>query len=137
MRNNIDKKISYESEKPSMLKEIKESFNKGKIKGTLKAATSREELEYLLSPVYSPKQLKDLDEDQLMDLLDEVIDRVYKIKMKRGGIIKDPTYNIYKEGGEVKPQEYLELEMLIQSLSDEEKKNLQFMLDSLKKGKQW
>ena len=72
-----------------------------------------------------------------MDLLDEVIDRVYKIKMKRGGIIKDPTYNIYKEGGEVKPQEYLELEMLIQSLSDEEKKNLQFMLDSLKKGKQW
>ena len=50
--------------------------------------------------------------------------------------LKDPTYNIYKEGGEVKPQEYLELEMLIQSLSDEEKKNLQFMLDSLKKGKQ-
>ena len=33
-----------------------------------------------------------------MDLLDEVIDRVYKIKMKRGGVIKDPTYNIYKEG---------------------------------------
>ena len=87
------------------------------------------------SPVYSKDQIKDLDEDQLMELLDEVIDRVYKINMKRGGIIKDPTFNIYKDGGEVKPQEFLELEMLIQSLSDEEKKNLQFMLDSLKEGK--
>ena len=28
MRNNIDKKISYESEKPSMLKEIKESLKR-------------------------------------------------------------------------------------------------------------
>ncbi len=90
---------------------------------------------YYLSPVYSKDQIKDLDEDQLMELLDEVIDRVYKINMKRGGIIKDPTFNIYKDGGEVKPQEFLELEMLIQSLSDEEKKNLQFMLDSLKEGK--
>ena len=90
---------------------------------------------YYLSPVYSKDQIKDLDEEQLMELLDEVIDRVYKINMKRGGIIKDPTFNIYKDGGEVKPQEFLELEMLIQSLSDEEKKNLQFMLDSLKEGK--
>ena len=114
-----------------MLKEIKESFNKGKIKGTLKAATSREELEYLLSPVYSPKQLKDLDEDQLMDLLDEVIDSVYKIKMKRGGIIKDPRFDYYNDGGPVKPSEYLELQLQLNQMSDEEKKNLQFMLDAL------
>ena len=51
------------------------------------AKTTKEELMYYLSPVYSEKQLKDLDEDQLKDLLDEVIDRVYKINMKRGGII--------------------------------------------------
>ena len=118
-----------------MLKEIKESFNKGKIKGTLKAATSREELEYLLSPVYSPKQLKDLDEDQLMDLLDEVIDRVYKIKMKRGGIIKDPTFNVYNSGGPVKPSQFLELQMQLNQMSEEERKNLQFMLDQLLKEK--
>ena len=53
------------------------------------AKTTKEELMYYLSPVYSEKQLKELDEDQLKDLLDEVIDRVYKINMKRGGIIKD------------------------------------------------
>ena len=48
MRNNIDKKISYRSEKPSMLKEIKSLLTKVN-KGTLKAATSREGVEYLLS----------------------------------------------------------------------------------------
>ena len=135
MKNNIEKKISYESEKPSILKEVVESFKKGKRKGEQVARTTKEELMYYLSPVYSKDQIKDLDEEQLMELLDEVIDRVYKINMKRGDIIKDPTFNIYKDGGEVKPQEFLELEMLIQSLSDEEKKNLQFMLDSLKEGK--
>ena len=67
------------------------------------AKTTKEELMYYLSPVYSEKQLKDLDEDQLKDLLDEVIDRVYKINMKRGGIIKDPTFNVYSDGGSVKP----------------------------------
>ena len=116
-KNNISKRLEDEDD----IKQI--------------AKTTKEELMYYLSPVYSKDQIKDLDEDQLMELLDEVIDRVYKINMKRGGIIKDPTFNIYKDGGEVKPQEFLELEMLIQSLSDEEKKNLQFMLDSLKEGK--
>ena len=78
------------------------------------AKTTKEELMYYLSPVYSEKQLKDLDEDQLKDLLDEVIDRVYKINMKRGGIIKDPTFNVYSDGGSVKPSQYLELQMLLQ-----------------------
>lgn len=116
-KNNISKRLEDEDD----IKQV--------------AKTTKEELMYYLSPVYSKDQIKDLDEEQLMELLDEVIDRVYKINMKRGGIIKDPTFNIYKDGGEVKPQEFLELEMLIQSLSDEEKKNLQFMLDSLKEGK--
>ncbi len=116
-KNNVSKRLEDEDD----IKQI--------------AKTTKEELMYYLSPVYSKDQIKDLDEEQLMELLDEVIDRVYKINMKRGGIIKDPTFNIYKDGGEVKPQEFLELEMLIQSLSDEEKKNLQFMLDSLKEGK--
>ena len=65
------------------------------------AKTTKEELMYYLSPVYSEKQLKDLDEDQLKDLLDEVIDRVYKINMKRGGIIKDPRFDYYANGGSV------------------------------------
>ena len=95
------------------------------------AKTTKEELMYYLSPVYSEKQLKDLDEDQLKDLLDEVIDRVYKINMKRGGIIKDPRFNVYKNGGGVKPTQFLELQQTIEAMSDEEKENLQFMLDAL------
>ena len=99
------------------------------------AKTTKEELLYYLSHVYSEKQLKDLDEDQLKDLLDEVIDRVYKINMKRGGIIKDPTFNVYSDGGSVKPSQYLELQMLLQQLSEEERKNIQGMLDQLLKTK--
>ena len=41
-----------------------------------------------------------------MELLDEVIDRVYKVNMKRGGIIKDPSFNIYNSGGPVKPTQF-------------------------------
>ena len=67
----------------------------------------------------------------LTKMLDEVIDRVYKIKMKRGGIIKDPRFDYYNDGGPVKPSEYLELQLQLNQMSDEEKKNLQFMLDAL------
>ena len=131
MKNNIEKKISYESEKPSILKEVVESFKKGKRKGEQVARTTKEELMYYLSPVYSKDQIKDLDEDQLMELLDEVIDRVYKVNMKRGGIIKDPSFNIYNSGGPVKPTQFMELQNILNAMSEEERKNLQFMLNQL------
>ena len=118
--SNIDKGISYDNTKTNV-KEL--------------AATSRQEYEELLSPVYSKEQLKDLDVDDLKDLLDEVIDRVYKINMKRGGIIKDPRFNVYKDGGGVKPLTFLELQQQIEAMSDEEKENLNFMLDALLKDK--
>ena len=72
-KNNISKRLEDEDD----IKQV--------------AKTTKEELMYYLSPVYSKDQIKDLDEDQLMELLDEVIDRVYKVNMKRGGIIKDPS----------------------------------------------
>ena len=80
-KNNISKRLEDEDD----IKQV--------------AKTTKEELMYYLSPVYSKDQIKDLDEDQLMELLDEVIDRVYKVNMKRGGIIKDPSFNIYNSGG--------------------------------------
>ena len=118
----IEEKISYESRKE-------------KLPTKKMAKTSKEELMYYLSPFYSEDAIKDLTEDQLDDLLDEVIDRVYKIKMKRGGIIKDPTFNVYNSGGPVKPSQFLELQMQLNQMSEEERKNLQFMLDQLLKEK--
>ncbi len=118
--SNIEKAITYDNTKTNV-KEL--------------AATTRQEYEELLSPVYSKEQLKDLDVDDLKDLLDEVIDRVYKINMKRGGIIKDPRFNVYKDGGGVKPLTFLELQQQIEAMSDEEKENLNFMLDALLKDK--
>ena len=97
--------------------------------------TTKEELMYYLSPVYSKDQIKDLDEDQLMELLDEVIDRVYKVNMKRGGIIKDPSFNIYNSGGPVKPTQFMELQNILNAMSEEERKNLQFMLNQLLENK--
>ena len=57
-KNNISKRLEDEDD----IKQI--------------AKTTKEELMYYLSPVYSKDQIKDRDEDQLMELLDEVIDRV-------------------------------------------------------------
>ena len=51
--------------------------------------------------------------------------------MKRGGIIQAPRFDYYNDGGPVKPSEYLELQLQLNQMSDEEKKNLQFMLDAL------
>ena len=115
-KNNVEKAITYDNTR-SALKEM--------------AAASRSEYEELLSPVFSREQLKELDLDQLKDLLDEVIDRKYKINMKRGGIIKDPRFNVYKDGGGVKPISFLELQSQIEAMSDEEKENLNFMLNAL------
>ena len=56
----IDEKISYESRKE-------------KLPTKKMAKTSKEELMYYLSPFYSEDAIKDLTEDQLDDLLDEVI----------------------------------------------------------------
>ena len=63
------------------------------------------------------------------------IDELRKIELKRGGIIKDPTFNVYSDGGSVNPSQYLELQMLLQQLSEEERKNIQGMLDQLLKTK--
>ena len=100
--NNIEKAITYDNTKSAL--------------GQL-ASTYREEYEELLSPVYSKEQLKDLDLDQLKDLLDEVIDRVYRVPMN--------------EGGKPKPIQLLEVQAQIEAMSDEEKENLNFMLDAL------
>tara|TARA_R110000822_G_scaffold58446_1_gene146224 strand:+ start:365 stop:694 length:330 start_codon:yes stop_codon:yes gene_type:complete len=100
----IEEKISYESRKE-------------KLPAKKMVASSRDEYLELLSPVYSEKQLQDLDIDDLKDLLDEVIDRAYKVKLN--------------SGGPVKPLEYLELSKQIQTMSEEEKENLQYMLNQL------
>ena len=93
------------------------------------AKSTSDELKYYLSPFYSEKQLKGLSEKQLNELLDEVIDTVYG--KKRGGIIKDPSFNVYNSGGPVKPTEFMELQNTINAMSEEERKNLQFMLNQL------
>ena len=114
-KNNISKRLEDEDD----IKQV--------------AKTTKEELMYYLSPVYSKDQIKDLDEDQLMELLDEVIDQVYG--KKRGGIIKDPSFNIYNSGGPVKPNQYMELQNTNNAMSEEERKNLQFMLNQLLENK--
>ena len=116
-KNNISKRLEDEDD----IKQV--------------AKTTKEELMYYLSPVYSKDQIKDLDEDQLMELLDEVIDRVYKVNMKRGGIIKDPSFNIYNSGGPFKPTQFMELQNILNAMSEEERKNLQFMLNQLLENK--
>ena len=102
----IDQSITYDNTK-SLNKDIKKV-----------ARTTKEELMYYLSPVYSEDQIKDLSEEQLLELLDELIDKHYKINMK--------------DGGEVKPTQYLELMQILNNMSEEEKENLQFMLNNLK-----
>ena len=114
-KNNISKRLEDEDD----IKQV--------------AKTTKEELMYYLSPVYSKDQIKDLDEDQLMELLDEVIDQVYG--KKRGGIIKDPSFNIYNSGGPVKPTQFMELQNILNAMSEEERKNLQFMLNQLLENK--
>ena len=59
------------------------------------AKTTKEELMYYLSPVYGKEAIKDLDEDQLKELLDELTETFYKVKKKQGGVIKDPTFTKY------------------------------------------
>tara|TARA_B100001939_G_scaffold257717_1_gene224636 strand:+ start:261 stop:590 length:330 start_codon:yes stop_codon:yes gene_type:complete len=84
----------------------------------LAAMSERETLEYYLSPIYSREALKDLNTDELKDLLDELADRYYQINMKNGG--------------SVKPEDYLQLMQILNDLSPEEQANLQFMLNNLK-----
>tara|TARA_R100001591_G_C4213642_1_gene147134 strand:- start:29 stop:427 length:399 start_codon:yes stop_codon:yes gene_type:complete len=122
---NTQKIISYmQGNKNNVSKRLEDEDDIKRV-----AKTTKEELMYYLSPVYSEKQLKGLSEKQLMELLDEVIDQVYG--KKRGGIIKDPSFNIYNSGGPVKPNQYMELQNTINSMSEEERKNLMFMLNQL------
>ena len=73
---SIDKAISYE-EKRKMPPEKQ------------MAASSREELLYLLSPIYKPSELKDLDDDALKDLIDEMADRMARKSFGSGGSADD------------------------------------------------
>ena len=112
-KNNISKRLEDEDD----IKQV--------------AKTTKEELMYYLSPFIQRSNQR--SEKQLMELLDEVIDQVYG--KKRGGIIKDPSFNIYNSGGPVKPNQYMELQNTINSMSEEERKNLQFMLNQLLENK--
>tara|TARA_R100000781_G_scaffold82777_1_gene50965 strand:+ start:406 stop:717 length:312 start_codon:yes stop_codon:yes gene_type:complete len=86
--------------------------------GAKVASSYRDDLLYYLSPAYNADQLKDLSDDELKDLLDELADRFSA-----------------SEGGPVKPLEYLELAQVLNALSEQEKEQIQFMLDKLTKGK--
>ena len=44
-------------------------------------------------------------------------------------------FDVYKDGCGVKPLTFLELQQQIEAMSDEEKENLNFMLDALLKDK--
>ena len=101
------------------------------------AKTTKEELMYYLSPVYGKDAIKDLDEDQLKELLDELTETFYKVKKKQGGVIKDPTFTKYfSDGGSAddekpKPIDPLKLMLQIKSMSDAEREQLEYMLEKL------
>ena len=101
------------------------------------AKTTKEELMYYLSPLYSKDQIKDLDEDQLKELLDELTETFYKVKKKQGGVIKDPTFTKYfSDGGSAddekpKPIDPLKLMLQINAMSDAEREQLEYMLEKL------
>jgi hypothetical protein len=119
----IDKGIRYKERKEVPMKRV--------------AKTTKEELMYYLSPVYGKDAIKDLDEDQLKELLDELTETFYKVKKKQGGVIKDPTFTKYfSDGGSAdddkpKPIDPLKLMLQINAMSDAEREQLEYMLEKL------
>ena len=119
----IDKGIRYKERKELPMKRV--------------AKTTKEELMYYLSPVYGKDAIKDLDEDQLKELLDELTETFYKVKKKQGGVIKDPTFTKYfSDGGSAddekpKPIDPLKLMLQINAMSDAEREQLEYMLEKL------
>ena len=119
----IDKGIRYKERKEVPKKRV--------------AKTTKEELMYYLSPVYGKDAIKDLDEDQLKELLDELTETFYKVKKKQGGVIKDPTFTKYfSDGGSAddekpKPIDPLKLMLQINAMSDAEREQLEYMLEKL------
>ena len=103
----IEKRLNYETEKPKL---------------DTKKIASREQLLEMLSPVYTPDQLKNLDDDELKDLLDEVIDRVYKVKLADGGSADDDK---------PKPVDPFKLMLQLNQMSDAEIEQLEYMLEKL------
>jgi|TARA_R100001530_G_scaffold107788_1_gene75434 Mg/Co/Ni transporter MgtE len=101
------------------------TLKKGRQKqpATEMAASSRDELLYLLSPIYSPDALKDLDDDALRDLINEMADRMARKDFNDGGSSDKPPV--------LDPFEVLDLTNKIAAMSDEERKNLEFMLNKL------
>ena len=119
----IEKGIRYKERKEVPMKRV--------------AKTTKEELMYYLSPVYGKDAIKDLDEDQLKELLDELTETFYKVKKKQGGVIKDPTFTKYfSDGGSAddekpKPIDPLKLMLQINAMSDAEREQLEYMLEKL------
>ena len=119
----IEKGIRYKERKELPMKRV--------------AKTTKEELMYYLSPVYGKDAIKDLDEDQLKELLDELTETLYKVKKKQGGVIKDPTFTKYfSDGGSAddekpKPIDPLKLMLQINAMSDAEREQLEYMLEKL------
>ena len=119
----IEKGIRYKERKEQPTKQV--------------AKTTKEELMYYLSPVYGKDAIKDLDEDQLKELLDELTETFYKVKKKQGGVIKDPTFTKYfSDGGSAddekpKPIDALKLMLQINAMSDDEREQLEYMLEKL------
>ena len=67
-----------------------------------------------------------------MELLDEVIDRVYKVNRNVEGSLKI-LVSISITQRTVKPTQFMELQNILNAMSEEERKNLQFMLNQLLK----
>jgi len=109
---SIDKAISYE-DKRKMPPEKQ------------MAASSREELLYLLSPIYKPSELKDLDDDALKDLIDEMADRMARKSFGSGGSADD------KKPKPIDPFEASDLANKLAAMSDAERESIEYMLEKL------
>lgn len=106
----IEKRISYETKKEPLPKAKKMEV------------ASKEDYYELLRPVYPKEAIQDLSEDELEALLEQVIDTYYKPKFSDGGSADDKP----------KPIDPMELTNLLAAMSDEERKNLEWMLEQLK-----
>jgi hypothetical protein len=111
-KNMIEKRLSYETKKETLPKPKRMEV------------ASKEDYFELLRPVFPKEAIQDLSEDELKALLDHVIDTYYKPKFADGGSADD--------GDKPKPIDPLALTNLLAAMSDEEKKNLEWMLEKLK-----
>jgi hypothetical protein len=103
-KNMIEKRLSYETKKETLPKPKRMEV------------ASKEDYFELLRPVFPKEAIQDLSEDEL--------DTYYKPKFADGGSADD--------GDKPKPIDPIALTNLLAAMSDEEKKNLEWMLEKLK-----